>query len=129
MPRVWYRWNLSNLGCQDSYPRLPVSSALETLQATVNYSNLPHSQDNLARKNENAIVHQRLKCKCGWASEGEDEQRSLNKDKLFIRKVADIISKVCGNLKHFSRGHGESESHISVSITSMACSFSRAKQS
>ena len=55
MSRVWYRWNLSNLGRQDSYPRLPVSSALETLQATVNYSNLPHSQDYLARENEHAI--------------------------------------------------------------------------
>ena len=60
---------------------------------------------------------------------GDDEQRSLNKDKLFIRKVADIIPKVCRNLKQFSRGHGESESRIRISITSMACSFSRAKLS
>ena len=51
-------------------------------------------------------------------SEGDNERRSLNKDKLFVRKVADIIPKVCGNLKQFSRGHGESGSRIRISITS-----------
>ena len=56
-------------------------------------------------------------------SEGDDEQKSLHKDKLFIRKVADIIPKVCGNLKQFSTGHGESENRIRISFTSMAYSF------
>ena len=35
-------------------------------------------------------------------SEGDNEHNSFNKDKLFTRKVADIIPKVCGNLKQFS---------------------------
>ena len=32
-------------------------------------------------------------------SEGDDEQESINKGKLFIRKVADIIPKVCGSVE------------------------------
>ena len=55
MSRVWYRWILSSFGREDSYPRLPVSSTLETLQATKNYSNLSYSPDNLAAGHLNSF--------------------------------------------------------------------------
>ena len=43
-------------------------------------------------------------------SDGDNEQRSLNKDNMFVKEIAPEL------IKQFSRGHGESESCIRISI-------------